>query len=116
MDKWRLRLDLTHQIGLGTTFHGVLTVGGDGFGQGESCWSRNLAGRLLNVFPFSPRTNGHSVKQRPLLDLAPQIGLEIPFHRVSDPSSGLSNGGEDADSGILQIGKLGTFCIVAPQP
>jgi hypothetical protein len=31
MDKWRLWLDSTHQIGLETIFHGVLTVGGDGF-------------------------------------------------------------------------------------
>ena len=87
-----------------------------GFGQGESCWHGIFAGRFLNVSPCSARTNGHSVKQRPLLDSAHRRGPEIPFYRVSDCSSGLSKGGADGDSGISKIRKSGTFCLVAPQP
>jgi hypothetical protein len=42
MDKWRVQIDSAHQIGLEIIFHGVLTVGVNGFEQGESCWTEIL--------------------------------------------------------------------------
>jgi hypothetical protein len=69
-------------------------------------------GEILDVFPRSSRINGHTVKQRAVLDLPHRKGLRTNVDEVSDSTSVVSKGDENDDGkSALEI-----LCLVAPQP